>query len=226
MTKGYTIGIDLGTTYSCVGIWENDRPEIIANNNGNRTTPSCIAYTSDGQLIGEEAIEYANIDPENTISNVKRMMGKNFIDEVLQSDIKRWPIKVIEKNNGKPYIQVKYKNEIKDFSPEEISAMILTKMKEIAEDYIGQKVTNAVITVPAFFNNAQREATKKAGEIAGLNILRIVNEPTAAAIAYGFDKLTPNDNKNILVVDFGGGTFDVTLLNVNNKKFEVLATII
>ncbi|KAL6635837.1 putative heat shock 70 kDa protein [Neocallimastix californiae] len=226
MTKGYTIGIDLGTTYSCVGIWENDRPEIIANNNGNRTTPSCIAYTSDGQLIGEEAIEYANIDPENTISNVKRMMGKNFIDEVLQSDIKRWPIKVIEKNNGKPYIQVKYKNEIKDFSPEEISAMILTKMKEIAEDYIGQKVTNAVITVPAFFNNAQREATKKAGEIAGLNILRIVNEPTAAAIAYGFDKLKPNDNKNILVVDFGGGTFDVTLLNVNNKKFEVLATII
>jgi L1 cell adhesion molecule like protein len=226
MTKNFTIGIDLGTTYSCVGIWENDRPEIIANNNGNRTTPSCIAYTSDGQLIGEEAIEYANIDPENTISNVKRMMGKNFIDEVLQSDIKRWPIKVIEKNNGKPYIQVKYKNEIKDFSPEEISAMILTKMKEIAEDYIGQKVTNAVITVPAFFNNAQREATKKAGEIAGLNILRIVNEPTAAAIAYGFDKLKPNDNKNILVVDFGGGTFDVTLLNVNNKKFEVLATII
>ena len=224
MTKNFTIGIDLGTTYSCVGIWENDRPEIIANNYGDRTTPSCVIFTNDGQLIGEDVIDYLNIDPKNIISSVKRMMGKNFIDELLQSDIKRWPFKVIEKNNGKPYIQVNYKNEIKDFSPEEISAMILSKMKEIAEYYIGQEVTNAVITVPAFFNNAQREATKKAGEIAGLNILRIVNEPTAAAIAYSFDKLEPNDNINILVVDLGGGTFDVTLLNVNNKKFEVLAS--
>ena len=150
-------------------------------------------------------------------------MGKDFMDEVLQSDIKHWPFKVIEKNNGKPYIQVKYDNEIKDFSPEEISAKILLYMKEIAEDYIGEKVTNAVITVPAYFNYAQCEATKIAGKIAGLNILRIVNEPTAAAIAYGFDKLEPNDNKNIIVINLED-LFNVSLLSIKDKKFEIKAT--
>ncbi|KAL6594770.1 heat shock protein 70 [Neocallimastix californiae] len=230
MTKNYTIGIDLGTTYSCVGICEGIddsgkyQVEIIAHNSGYRTTPSCVSFSKDEILIGDEALDYSNIKPENTVFDVKRIIGRNFNDEMLQSDIKRWPFKVIEKYNGKPYIRVNYKNEIKDYSPEEISSMILKEMKRTAEDYIGNEINNAVITVPAYFNNAQRKATKKAGEMAGLNVLRIVNEPTAAAIAYGFDKLKSKDNTNILVIDIGGGTLDVSLLTIKDKNFEVKAT--
>jgi len=231
MTEGSTvIGIDLGTTYSCVGICSsvddlgNYQVEIIANNYGNRTTPSCVSFNKDELLIGEESFNYSNIDPENTIFDVKRIIGRNFNDKVLQSDIKHWPFKVIEKNNGKPYIRVNYNNEIKDFSPEEISSIILKEMKNIAEEYIGNEITDAVITVPAYFNIAQRQATKEAGQIAGLNVLRIINEPTAAAIAYGFDKLNSEDNTNIIVIDIGGGTLDVSLLTINDKIFEVKAT--
>ncbi|KAL6625643.1 stress protein HSC70 [Neocallimastix californiae] len=223
MTKGYTIGIDLGTTYSCVGIWEDDHVEIILNDEGNPTTPSYVSFTENERLIGEEAKEHAAIYPENTIYDAKRMIGRTYDDEILQNDIKHWPFKVIEKNNGRPYVQVNYKNKIRDFRPEEISSMILSKLKEDAEEYLGQEVTDAVITVPAYFNDAQRKATKDAGLIAGLNVLRIINEPTAAAIAYGLNKKS-KEKKNILVVDLGGGTFDVSILTINNGTFEVKAT--
>ena len=223
MTKGYTIGIDLGTTYSCVGIWEDDHVEIILNDEGNPTTPSYVSFTENERLIGEEAKEHAAIYYESTIYDAKRMIGRTYDDEILQNDIKHWPFKVIEKNNGRPYVQINYKNKIKDFRPEEISSMILSKLKEDAEEYLGQEVTDAVITVPAYFNDAQRKATKDAGLIAGLNVLRIINEPTAAAIAYGLDKKS-KEKKNILVVDLGGGTFDVSLLTINNETIEVKAT--
>ncbi|KAL6625644.1 heat shock 70 kDa protein cognate 4 [Neocallimastix californiae] len=223
MTKNYTIGIDLGTTYSCVGIWEDDHVEIILNDEGNPTTPSYVSFTENERLIGEEAKDYSAIYPESTIYDAKRMIGRTYDDEILQNDIKHWPFKVIEKNNGRPYVQVNYKNKIKDFRPEEISSMILSKLKEDAEEYLGQEVTDAVITVPAYFNDAQRKATKDAGLIAGLNVLRIINEPTAAAIAYGLDKKS-KEKKNILVVDLGGGTFDVSLLTINNETIEVKAT--
>ncbi|VDD76011.1 unnamed protein product [Mesocestoides corti] len=220
---GTVIGIDLGTTYSCVGVFKSGRVEIIANDQGNRITPSYVAFTSDGdRLIGDAAKNQLTSNPRNTLFDAKRLIGRDFDDKDVQSDIKRYPFKVINKNN-KPYMQAEVgDNQKKDFAPEEVSAMVLGKMKEIAEAYLGTKVTHAVVTVPAYFNDAQRQATKDAGSIAGLTVLRIINEPTAAAIAYGLDK--KDDEKNILVVDLGGGTFDVSLLTIDNGVFEVVAT--
>ena len=215
------IGIDLGTTYSCVGYWRDNRCDIIANDQGNRTTPSYVAFTENERIIGDGAKNQATMNPENTVFDAKRLIGRDFNDKVLQSDIKQLPYKVIEKDH-KTIIEVNYKNEKKQYHPEEISSMILTKMKEIAENYIGEEVTDAVITVPAYFNDSQRQATKDAGMIAGLNVLRIINEPTAAAIAYGLDNNT--EEQNILIFDLGGGTFDVSLLNIDDGIFEVKAT--
>ena len=219
---GTVIGIDLGTTYSCVGIFKNGRVDIIANDQGNRITPSYVAFTTDGErLIGDAAKNQLTSNPENTIFDVKRLIGREFKDSSVQSDIKHFPFTVIERRS-KPTISVKISSEQKFFEPEEISAMVLGKMREIAEAYLGKKVTHAVVTVPAYFNDAQRQATKDAGTISGLNVLRIINEPTAAAIAYGLDK--KEDEKNILVFDLGGGTFDVSLLTIDNGVFEVVAT--
>lgn len=218
------IGIDLGTTYSCVGVWDpsTNRVEIIANDQGNRTTPSYVAFTDTERLIGDAAKNQCATNPTNTVFDAKRLIGRKFDDPGVQSDMKHFPFPVIN-SNGKPKIQVTYQGETKYFEPEEISSMVLTKMKEIAETYLGRRVTKAVITVPAYFNNAQREATKDAATIAGLTVLRIINEPTAAAMAYGMDD-TSGTSKNILIFDMGGGTFDVSLLNVDDKIFEVKAT--
>ena len=220
------IGIDLGTTYSCVGVWQNERVEIIANDQGNRTTPSYVAFTDTERLIGDAAKNQVSMNPENTIFDAKRLIGRKIDDTNIQNDMKHWPFKVIAKDGGKPHVQVEFKGEQKTFSPEEISAMILIKMKETAESYLGTSVTDAVITVPAYFNDGQRQATKDAGAIAGLNVLRIINEPTAAAIAYGLDKKGTNDNtnRNVLIFDLGGGTFDVSLLTIDEGIFEVKAT--
>ena len=215
------IGIDLGTTYSCVGWWKDNRCEIIANDQGNRTTPSYVAFTSSERIIGDGAKNQASMNPENTVFDAKRLIGRDYNDTVVQNDIKQFPFNVIEENN-KPKIQVNFKNELKEYHPEEISSMILTKMKEIAQAYIGEEVTDAVVTVPAYFNDSQRQATKDAGTISGLNILRIINEPTAAAIAYGLDN--QQSEKNVLIFDLGGGTFDVSLLNIDDGIFEVKAT--
>ena len=216
------VGIDLGTTYSCVGVWQNDRVEIIANDQGNRTTPSYVAFNETERLIGDAAKNQAAMNPENTIFDAKRLIGRKFTDSVIKDDIKLWPFDVSPDGTGKPMINVKYKQELKSFSAEEISSIILVKMKEIAEAYIGKPVNNAVVTVPAYFNDAQRQATKDAGTIAGLNILRIINEPTAAAIAYGLDK--KGDESTVLIFDLGGGTFDVSLLTIDEGIFEVKAT--
>lgn len=216
------IGIDLGTTYSCVGVWQNDHVEIIANDQGNRTTPSFVSFTKDERLIGEAAKSAVSQNPSNTVFDAKRLIGHNFHDPTVQSDMKHFSYTVINKD-GKPYIQVEYKEETKVFAPEEISSMILVKMKEIAEAYLGTVVKDAVITVPAYFNDAQRQATKDAGAIAGLNVLRIINEPTAAAIAYGLDKKYTTE-KNVLIFDCGGGTFDVSILSIEDSIFEVKAT--
>ena len=216
------IGIDLGTTYSCVAVWKNDQCEIIANDQGSRTTPSYVAFTDNERLIGNSAKNQSTQNPENTIFDAKRLIGRNYNDSATQNDIKHFPFKVIDKNN-KPIIQAMYKNELKNFQPEEISSMILVKMKEIAEEYLGEKVEKAVITVPAYFNDSQRQSTKDAGAIAGLEVLRIINEPTAAAIAYGLDNKTEKE-RNILIYDLGGGTFDVTLLTIDEGVFEVKAT--
>uniref|UniRef100_A0A914DDD3 Endoplasmic reticulum chaperone BIP n=1 Tax=Acrobeloides nanus TaxID=290746 RepID=A0A914DDD3_9BILA len=220
---GTIIGIDLGTTYSCVGVYKNGRVEIIANDQGNRITPSYVAFNPESgeRLIGDAAKNQLTTNPENTVFDAKRLIGREYNDKTVQDDIKLWPFKVLNKNN-KPHVQVNVGADAKQFAPEEISAMVLAKMKEIAESYLGYEVKNAVVTVPAYFNDAQRQATKDAGVIAGLNVVRIINEPTAAAIAYGLDK--KDGERNILVFDLGGGTFDVSLLTIDNGVFEVLAT--
>lgn len=217
---GPVIGIDLGTTYSCVGVYKNGRVEIIPNNQGNRITPSYVAFTDEDRFIGEAAKNQATINPEQTIFDVKRLIGRRFREPSVQKDMKMLPFKIVDKG-GKPHITVKVQGKDKTMGPEEVSAMILTKMKETAEAYLGKDVKHAVITVPAYFGDAQRQSTKDAGAIAGLEVMRIINEPTAAAIAYGLDK---RDEMNVLVYDFGGGTFDVSLLNVDNGVFQVLAT--
>ena len=216
------IGIDLGTTYSCVGIYQNGKVEIISNDQGDRTTPSFVSFTDTERLIGVAAKNALTSNPTNTVYDAKRMIGRNFDDSKLQEDMKHFSFNVVYKNN-KPKISVSFKNEPKEFTPEEISAMVLTKMKQTAEDYLGCEVKNAVITVPAYFNDSQRQATKDAGMIAGLNVLRIINEPTAAAIAYGLDKMS-DKARNILIFDFGGGTHDVSLLSIDDGVFEVKAT--
>ncbi len=217
------IGIDLGTTYSCVGWWKDNRCEIIANDQGNRTTPSYVAFTDTERIIGDGAKNQASKNPTNTIYDAKRLIGRNFDDVSLQADIKHFPFKVVNDGNNKPSINAEYRGETKTYRPEEISSMVLTKMKETAEAYIGEEVTDAVITVPAYFNDSQRQSTKDAGAIAGLNVLRIINEPTAAAIAYGLDNKESGE-KNVLIFDLGGGTFDVSLLNIEDGIFEVKAT--
>ena len=221
-SKGRAIGIDLGTTYSCVGVWQNDHVEIIANDQGNRTMPSYVSFTDDDRLIGEAAKGAAANNPKNTVFDAKRLIGNNFNDPKVQSDMKHFSYTVINKDN-KPFIEVDFKGETKVFAPEEISSMILGKMKEIAEAFLGEPVTDAVVTVPAYFNDSQRQATKDAGTIAGLNVLRIINEPTAAAIAYGLDKKKSSE-QNVLIFDCGGGTFDVSILTIDENIFEVKAT--
>lgn len=221
--EGETIGIDLGTTYSCVGVWQNDKVEIIANDQGNRTTPSWVAFNSEEKLVGEGAKSQYNANPTNTIFDAKRLMGYKFDDPQVQQELKKLPYTVVSGANNIPKIQVSYKEEPKEFTPQEISSFVLEKMKMTAEAYLGKEVKNAVITVPAYFNDAQRQATKDAGLICGLNVLRIINEPTAAAIAYGLDNKS-EEERNIIIYDVGGGTLDVTLLTIDDGIFEVKAT--
>jgi len=220
--EGPVVGIDLGTTYSCVGIFKNGRVEIIANDQGNRITPSVVAFTPDGErLIGEAAKNQGSMNPENTVFDVKRLIGRKYNSKEVQRDKKLYPYDIVNKDD-KPYVQVLVNGEKKQFAPEEISAMVLTKMKQTAEAFLGEDVKHAVITCPAYFNDQQRQATKDAGTIAGLNVLRIINEPTAAAIAYGLND--KSSEKNILVYDLGGGTFDVSMLTIDEGVFEVIAT--
>ncbi len=219
---GYAIGIDLGTTYSCVGVWRDNRCEIIANDQGNRTTPSYVAFSNDERIIGDGAKNQAAMNPSNTVYDAKRLIGRDFNDPVIQKEIQGFPFLVKDDGKNKPIIEVEYKDETKSFHPEEISSMVLIKMKETAEAYLGEEVKDAVVTVPAYFNDGQRQATKDAGLIAGLNVLRIINEPTAAAIAYGLDN--ESKEQNVLIFDLGGGTFDVSLLNIDSGIFEVKAT--
>jgi len=223
-SNGVAIGIDLGTTYSCVGVWQNDRVEIIANDQGNRTTPSYVAFTDEERLVGDAAKGQAAANPLNTVFDAKRLIGRKFTDSSVQSDMKHWPFTVKQGTGGKPVIEVTSKGEKKEFLAEEISAAVLTKMKLTAEAFLGQDVTSAVITVPAYFNDSQRQATKDAGAIAGLNVLRIINEPTAAALAYGLDRITNKGEQNILIFDCGGGTHDLSVLTLEEGVFEVKAT--
>ena len=216
------IGIDLGTTYSCVATYDS-AVEIIANEQGNRVTPSFVAFTNEERLIGDAAKNQAALNPKNTVFDAKRLIGRGYDDESVQKDMKSWPFKVIN-SNGNPIIEVDYLEETKTFTAQEISSMVLTKMKEIAEAKIGKKVEKAVVTVPAYFNDAQRQATKDAGVIAGLNVLRIINEPTAAAIAYGLGAGKSDKERHVLIFDLGGGTFDVSLLNINGGVFTVKST--
>jgi len=220
--KGAAVGIDLGTTYSCVGIFQHGKVEIIANDQGNRTTPSYVAFTDSERLIGDAAKNQVAMNPSNSVFDAKRLIGRKFSDSVVQSDMKHWSFDVVD-DNTKPKIQVEYKGETKTFFPEEISSMVLTKMRDTAEAYLGKDVPNAVVTVPAYFNDSQRQATKDAGTIAGLNVLRIINEPTAAAIAYGLDKKVGAE-RNVLIFDLGGGTFDVSVLSIEDGIFEVKST--
>ena len=222
MAKKVAIGIDLGTTYSCVGVFQHGKVEIIANDQGNRTTPSYVAFTDTERLIGDAAKNQVAMNPTNTIFDAKRLIGRKFNDSTVQSDMKHWPFKVVQLD-GKPKLQVEYKCEEKTFFAEEISSMVLTKMKETAEAFLGHSITDAVVTVPAYFNDSQRQATKDAGVISGLNILRIINEPTAAAIAYGLDKKGASE-ANVLIFDLGGGTFDVSILTIEDGIFEVKST--
>ncbi|XP_016483467.1 heat shock 70 kDa protein-like [Nicotiana tabacum] len=223
--EGKAIGIDLGTTYSCVGVWLNDRVEIIPNDQGNRTTPSYVAFTDTERLIGDAAKNQVAMNPHNTVFDAKRLIGRRFTDPSVQSDMKLWPFKVLSGPGEKPMIEVSYKGEKKQFSAEEISSMVLNKMKETAENFLGFQVKNSVVTVPAYFNDSQRQATKDAGAISGMNILRIINEPTAAAIAYGLDKKSSRiGEQHVLVFDLGGGTFDVSVLTIEEGIFEVKAT--
>ncbi|RKF72212.1 hypothetical protein Golomagni_00096 [Golovinomyces magnicellulatus] len=217
------IGIDLGTTYSCVATYEGANVEIIANEQGSFTTPSFISFTDKERLIGEAAKNQAAMNPRNTIFDIKRLIGRRFDDPTVKKDIESWPFKVIDKD-GSPMVEVEYLGETKVFSPQEVSSMVLTKMKEVAEVKLGKKVSKAVITVPAYFNDNQRQATKDAGAIAGLNVLRIINEPTAAAIAYGLGAGKSSKERNVLIYDLGGGTFDVSLLNIQGGVFTVKAT--
>jgi len=222
----YAIGIDLGTTYSCVGVMRNNQVEIIANDQGNRTMPSYVAFTDTERLIGEAAKNQAAMNPKNTVFDAKRLIGRNYSDKTVQDDMKLWPFKVVQGPSDKPRVEVNYLGTTKQFAAEEISSMVLTKMKETAEAYLGETCKNAVITVPAYFNDSQRQATKDAGIISGLNVLRIINEPTAAAIAYGLNnkKAKGSGDNNVLIFDLGGGTFDVSLLSIEDGVFEVKAT--
>merc|ERR1711988_450082 len=223
-TKAPAVGIDLGTTYSCVGVFQHGKVEIIANDQGNRTTPSYVAFTDTERLIGDAAKNQVAMNPSNTVFDAKRLIGRDFSDNTVQRDMKHWPFDIVD-NGGKPKIQVEFKCEKKTFTPEEVSSIVLTKMKETAEAYLGKAVKDAVVTVPAYFNDSQRQATKDAGVIAGLNVLRIINEPTAAAIAYGLDKKNKsNKESNVLIFDLGGGTFDVSILSIDDGIFEVKAT--
>jgi len=215
------VGIDLGTTYSCVGVWLHDKVEIIPNDQGNRTTPSYVAFTENERLIGDAAKNQVAMNPHNTVFDAKRLIGRKFDDKAVQGDMKHWPFKVINKDS-KPHIEVSFKGETKVFAPEEVSSMVLSKMKDCAEQYLGKAVAKAVVTVPAYFNDGQRNATKSAGAIAGLDVIRIINEPTAAAIAYGLNK--DEQEQNILIFDLGGGTFDVSILSIDKGMFEVKAT--
>ena len=219
---GPVVGVDLGTTYSCVAIFQNGRVEIIANDQGNRVTPSYVAFTESERLVGDAAKTQAALNPANTVYDAKRLIGRKFTDSSVQADKKLWPFKVVEGAEGKPLIEVQVNGKPKLLKPQEISAMVLSKMRDTAEAYLGNEVVNMVITVPAYFNDAQRQATKDAGAIAGLNVLRILNEPTAAAIAFGLDRA--GGTETILIFDLGGGTFDVSLLSIDSGVFEVLAT--
>ena len=216
------IGIDLGTTYSCVGVWLNDRVEIIPNDQGNRTTPSYVAFTESERLTGEAAKNQVARNPENTVFDAKRLIGRQFADPVVASDMKLWPFRVVPGPEDKPQVIVNYKGEEKKFYAEEVSSMVLSYLKETAEAFLGRPVKNAVITCPAYFNDSQRQATKDAGVIAGLDVKRIINEPIAAAIAYGLDKR--GGEQNVLIFDLGGGTFDVSLLAIDDGIFEVKAS--
>jgi L1 cell adhesion molecule like protein len=223
--EGISIGIDLGTTYSCVSIFQNDRAEVIPNDQGLRTTPSYVAFTNTERLIGDAAKNQVAINPENTVFDAKRMIGRKYseLKNELKNELKHWPFKVSSGNDDKPVIEVNYQGEVRTFTPEEISSMVLVKMKDIAEKYIGEEVKNAVITCPAYFNDQQRQATKDAGAIAGLNVLRIINEPTSSILFFGLEKKT-NKEQNVLVFDCGGGTHDVSLISIEEGIFEVLAT--
>merc|ERR1712012_1439750 len=223
MAKKQAVGIDLGTTYSCVGVFQHGKVEIIANDQGNRTTPSYVAFTDTERLIGDAAKNQVAINPTNTVFDAKRLIGRKFDDSSVQSVMKHWPFKIINQAT-KPKIEVEYKSETKTFTPEEISSMVLLKMKETAEAYLGHDVKDAVVTVPAYFNDSQRQATKDAGVISGMNVLRIINEPTAAAIAYGLDKKKGSAECNVLIFDLGGGTFDVSILTIEEGIFEVKST--
>ena len=219
-----TIGIDLGTTYSCVGVWQNRKVDIITNDMGERTTPSYVAFSDNERLIGDAAKNQVTRNPTNTVFDAKRLIGRKFYDHLVQEDMKLWPFTVVKEEHGdRPQIVVDYQGNKKRFFAEEISAMVLQKMKKIAEDFLGKEVKDAIVTVPAYFNDAQRQATKDAGTISGLNVIRIINEPTAAAIAYGIDKKF-KEERNVLIFDLGGGTFDVSVLSLEEGLFEVKAT--
>ena len=225
MSKAPAIGIDLGTTYSCVGVWQNGKVDIIPNDMGERTTPSYVAFTDTERLVGDAAKNQITRNPTNTVFDAKRLIGRKYEDREVQEDIKLWPFKVVkDPKSDRPQVVINYQKQEKKFFAEEISAMVLQKLKKTAEDFLGKDVKDAIVTVPAYFNDSQRQATKDAGTISGLNVLRIINEPTAAAIAYGLDKQANKKEENVLIFDLGGGTFDVSLLSLEEGLFEVKAT--